>query len=188
MATIDDSNYRVGGVELYFSATVGHASLYSTAGGKERGAAFRNAAHNLGNIVTSEISTDVTYLEHFITVTGKRRRDKVVANMESLSISFTFDEINEENMQKAFLASELTKAGMLAPLMKPTQRGSASLKFRTETNASMVYSIPKVTIRPDGPMSIGDGTDWWSQPMIIDAEYCATADWWASKPYGYIQI
>jgi len=185
MTVINDDNYAVGGIDLYFCATVGHASLER---GTPIGTSFRIAGRNLGNIVTSEIAVDVTYLEHFISVNGKRRRDKVVSNVESISIPFTFDEINTVNLKKALLASSLAGTGRVAPMQKPVQRGSVSLKFRSPVGNDVYYNIPKATIRPDGNLSIGDGTDWWTQSMVIDIEYCSTTDQWASKPYGLVQI
>ena len=96
MATISTDNYAVGGIDLYFEASVAHASLLATpAGGGTVGSPFRTTGRSLGNITTGELAPDVTYLEHFISVNGKRRRDKTVSNIELISIPFTFDELKE---------------------------------------------------------------------------------------------
>ena len=187
MATLNSNNYAVGGIDLYFDTTVGHASLLDTTGTVMVGSNFRTSARSLGNITTSEIAADVTYLEHFISVNGKRRRDKVVSNVESISIPFTFDEVNQTNLQRSMLASDLG-GSKLAPMQEPVMRGSASLVFVSPNGNNLVYSIPKAIIRPDGNLAIGDGTDWWSQPMMLDIEYLATSDHWASKPYGVVEF
>lgn len=185
MSVVNDDNYAVGGIDLYFDPTIGHASLLATAGGST-GNGFRTAARNMGNVVTSEIAANVTYLEHFISVNGKRRKDKTVSSLEAISIPFTFDEISETNLQRALLASNLG-GSKLAPMQNPVVRGSVSMLFTSDNGNNLVYSIPKAIIRPDGNLSIGNGEDWWSQSMMLDIEYCSTSDHWASKPYGVIE-
>jgi len=184
MTTISTGNYTVGGVDLYFNASIAPASLNATTGGVTPGSTFRHAGNNLGNIITSEIVPDVTYLEHYVAVNGKRKKDKVVVSMESITIPFTFDEMNEANIQKFFLASNLS-GNKLAVLQEPLNEGSVSLHFRTNVGQDMVYSIPKAIIRPDGPLSIGNGEDWWSAPMVIEV-LSYTGGQWASKPYGVL--
>ena len=186
MATINDANHTVSGIDLYFEPSVAHASLLATTGGVTVGSPFRTSARNLGNIVTSEINPDVTYVEHFIAKNGHRHKDKVVANIETITIPFTFDEINTANLKRFFLASALA-TDTRAVLQKPLQQGSVSLLVRTEVGTSMVYSIPKAIIRPDGALAIGDGTDWWSGPMVIEVLRYDSGQY-ASKPFGVIHV
>lgn len=183
MTTINDDNYTIGGVDLYFNASIAHASLFATpTGGGLAGSAFRHAGNNLGNIVSAEITPDVSYVEHFISVLGKRRKDKVVANTESLMVNFVFDEMNDDNLKKFLMASFL-QTDKHAPLQKPLLTGSMSLHFRTEVGQDLFYSAPKVTLRPDGSLGI-NAEDWWTAPMVMEVLYYESTDHYASKPYG----
>jgi len=52
MAVKSDVNYAVGGLDIYFDPTIGHASLLDTTATTTVGSNFRTAARSLGNIVT----------------------------------------------------------------------------------------------------------------------------------------
>lgn len=183
MATISTNNYTIGGVDLYFDDANAHASLIDTTGTVTVGSNFRNTARSLGNIVTSEIALDVTYVDHFISVNGSRRKDKIQANTRSLTIPFTFDEMNEANLKKFFLASSLGN-NRLAVLQNPLNEGSVSLLFRSDVGPDLVYSIPKCTIKPDGNLTTNT-EDWWTGPLVIEVLHYSTGQW-ASKPYGIL--
>lgn len=183
MATISTNNYTIGGVDLYFEASVGHASLNLIVATNTVGSAFRLAGRNLGNVVTSEIALDVTYVDHFISVNGSRRKDKIQANTRSLMIPFTFDEMNEANLKRFFLASSLG-GNKLAVLQNPLNEGSVSLLFRSDVGPDLVYSIPKCIIKPDGNLTTNT-EDWWSGPLVIEVLHYDTGQW-ASKPYGVL--
>ena len=96
MSTINTNNYTIGGIDLYYAATTNHTDLDAgTTNGI--GSTFRTTAHNLGNIVTGEFAPDMTYLEHFtISSAGDKRKDHVVTSGKSMTIPFTFDEINNQ--------------------------------------------------------------------------------------------
>ena len=185
MATKSTDSYSIGAVDLYFEASIAHSSLLATAPAVASGlgGAFRTSGHNLGNIVTAEINPEVTYVEHWVSDCGMRKRDKKAANVVSMSIPFTFDEINEGNLQKFFLASNLSTT-KLAVFEEPIQEGSAQLVFRTDVGQDMTYFIPKCTIGPDGALA-ANAEDWWTGPMVLDIMYYDTGSW-ASKPYGMI--
>jgi len=191
MGTLSTGNYTVGGISLFFSATVADASLLATIPGfSGKGSAFRTATlqHNLGNIVTSEITPDVTYLEHFVADKGRQKKNKISANMTNISIPFTFDEMSSTNLQRFFLASVVaTTPGTksLAVFEKALQEGSAQLYFNTDVGKDMIYFIPKCILRPDGALGGGDGSEWWSGPMVLDILHYDTSHW-ASKPYGFV--
>lgn len=183
MATISTGNYTIGNVDLYFEASIAHASLLDTTGTVTVGSNFRSVGRNLGNIVTAEAAVDVSYIDHFISINGQRRKDKIQANTRSLTIPFTFDEINETNLQRFFLASSLGN-NKLAVLEEPLIEGSVSMLVRTDIGPDLVYSIPKAVIRPDGNLSINT-EDWWSAPMVIEVLHYNTGQY-ASKPYGVL--
>jgi len=183
MATISTNNYTIGGVDLYFEASVGHASLNLIVATNTVGSTFRTTGRSLGNVVTSEIALDVTYVDHFISVNGSRRKDKIQANTRSLTIPFTFDEMNENNLKRFFLASNLG-GNKLAVLQNPLNEGAVSLLFRSDVGPDLVYSIPKCTIKPDGNLTTNT-EDWWTGPLVIEVLHYSTGQW-ASKPYGVL--
>jgi len=164
--------------------SIAHASLLATSSSVSgKGGAFRTSGRNLGNIVTAEIAPDVTYVDHFTSVKGKRKKDKIMANTESLTIPFTFDEVNYNNLKKFFLGSALS-SNTIAVLEEPLVQGSAQLFFNTDTGNDITYFIPKCTIRPDGNLAVNT-EDWWTGPMVIEVLYYDSGSW-ASKPFGMV--
>jgi hypothetical protein len=182
MATINYENYTLGGIDVYFEASVGHADLLS---GTPVGDNFRTGTRNLGNIVSAEFNPETTNLEHWISVRGSRKKDAEQIMTKSLTIPVVFDEINENNMKRFFMASSLGN-NKLAVMEQPLIYGSVSLYVNTDIGTSMVYSIPKATIKPDGAMALNT-EDWWTGPMSIDVQYHDTGQW-ASKPYGVLEV
>ena len=150
MSTINTDNYTLGGINLFFTASIAHSSLLATDPSIDAGlgGAFRTDARNLGNIVTAEFGNETTYVEHYISIQGKRRKDKTSAQLVNISIPFTFDEINASNLQYFFLASDLstTHAGWLAVGEESLIEGSAQMQFETDTGRDFTYFIPKCTI------------------------------------------
>lgn len=178
-------------VDLYYSSTTAHASLTATDGTiLGHGGAFRQTGNLLGNIVTAGITPDLTYIDHWISDCGKRKKDKTSLGEVSITIPFTFDEMNAANLRKFFVAAtDLSKNGvadsnLLAVFESSLEEGSAQLCLTTDVGIDMTYIIPKCTIRPDGALEMS-GEDWWTGPLVIDVLYYAT-DHWASKPYGYV--
>lgn len=174
MATISTTSYTIGAIDLYFEASIAHASLDAgdTLG---VGSQFRTTSRNLGNIVTTEFNPDVSYLEHFyIGTDGAKVKDHIITQQKTLTIPFTFDEMNETNMKRYFLGTDYTTAS-LSILSRPTFKvldstltyGSAQLYFRTDIGQDFVYMVPKCTIRPNGNMSM-DIEKWWEGPMVLE--------------------
>lgn len=185
MATINSDNYAIGLIDLYFEASVNHddlleasPSLSTGMGGK-----FRTDARSLGNITAAEIAPDVTYVEHYVNQCGKRVRDKTAVGTVSLTIPFTFDEINEANVKRFLMASTID-TNKIAPLQETLVEGSAQMVYRTDVGQDMTYFIPKCTLRPDGNLAMND-EDWWSGPMVLDILSYST-DSWSSKPFGFL--
>lgn len=185
MGTISTDNYTIGGIDLYFNPTVAHASLLATdpSVASGLGGAFRVAGNNVGNVVSAEITPDVTYVEHYISDCGKKKKDKTTAQLVNISIPITFDEMNYNNLKRFFLASYLssTKMGVME---EPLTEGSAQFVFKTNVGIDMTYFIPKCTLRPDGALTTSM-EDWWSGPLVLDVLYYNTSHW-ASKPYGMV--
>ena len=187
MATISTDNYTIGGIDIYFDPTENHASLTATNAAEGVGGVFRTTARSLGNIVSAEFNPDITYIEHYVSVRGSRKLDKEMAMTKTLTIPFVFDEINEANMRRFFLASDLG-SNQLAILEEPLVTGSASIRFRTDVGTSMTYSIPSCTIRPDGAMAMNI-EDWWNGPMVVTVyEYTTATAPFDDAPYGILDM
>lgn len=193
---LSTDNYTIGGIELYYSATTNDPNLDSgtTLG---IGSDFRTTNHNLGNINTAEFSPDLTYLEHFVvSSSGDQRKDHVVTSGKSLTIPFTFDEMNEANMRRYFQGDDVSASASVAtPVFKvmtnTLEYGSAQIYFRTDIGNDLVYLIPKCTLRPDGSMAMNT-EDWWSGPMVLEVLHNSwTPNTIASDvdaPYGVISM
>jgi len=175
MSTLSTNNYTIGQVSLFYNATIAWDDLTT--------ATMLLDAYNLGNIVTSEIMPNVTYIDHYISDDGRRRKDFTALGEVNVTIPFTFDEMNSGNIQKFFLGS-LLATDRIAPFELPLQMGCARLRFTTEVGNDLEYIIPKCTLRPDGAMGINP-EDWWQSNMVIDVLFYDTGSW-ASKPYGYL--
>jgi len=185
MAVIDTSNYTIGGAQLFFSSTIAEDDLRATA--------FEKADHSLGNIAVAEINPEITYIDHWISVAGKRVKDKVVNNVTSVMIPFTFDEMNTANLEKFFQG---TAAASIIPVMQTNlDEGSAKLVVETDIGQNLVYNIPKCTIRPDGALAMAD-EDWHTAPMTIEVLQYQTGGTasdtlntiWLAAPFGEINV
>ena len=179
-------NYTIGGAQLFFSSSIAHEDLIATK-------SFETADHSLGNIVVAEINPEITFIDHWISVAGKRVKDKVVTNVVSIMIPFTFDEMNVANLETFFQG---TAAASVIPVMQTTlDEGSAKLVVETAIGQDLVYNIPKCTIRPDGAMAMAD-EDWHTAPMTIEVLQYQTGDlavasdtsnaYWVAAPFGAI--
>lgn len=185
-ATISTNNYTIGGGELYFAATVADAKMLSASA-----PTFCNDAHSLGNITGVSITPNVTYIDHYVSSKGKRVKDKTVANTTDLTIGFTFDEVNPNNLAK-FMLGNLT-ASRISVLQNTLGEGSAVLRVNTNIGKSMVYRIPKCTVKPEGNFSLDD-SNWQSGGFTLDClEYIdgdtsnATINAsWLAAPFGIL--
>jgi len=179
--TIDTGDYRIGGAALYFSASVGDVRLESTA--------FEIDELSFGNVVTSEIAPEYTQVDHWVSSNGKRIKDKTVLNTSALSINFTWDEMNQNNLTKFFVGTQT--ASKISVLQNTLDEGSAVLVINTAIGEDMTYSIPKCIIRPDGAMSLNT-EDWHSAAMVLDVLEYITGDsafsnaTWVSNPFGLV--
>ena len=151
--TISTDNYTIGQTALYYKSQIGAASLLSSP------TTFRNSANDFGNIVSAEIAQDISYIEHFISVLGKRLKDKVVDNLQVLQINFTFDEINIDNMTKFFLGSLV--ATEIRVFQNTLEEGSAILYMNTNIGNDIQYRIPKCTLKPNGGFTL-DPENWYN--------------------------
>lgn len=183
MTTANTDNLTIGQAELYFAD--GEAD-------DPTGPATRMAdPTTFGNIVTSEINPDVTYVDHYVSTKGSRKKDKSVAVTKTLTIPFTFDELSNENVRRFVLGSDLS-ASRTTVMVKPKYEGRAILNFQTDVGNNFVYAIPKCTLLTDGALTTNID-DWMSANFILEVLYHNSYrinNNSASElaPYGYIDF
>jgi len=179
MAVTNASNLTVGQAVLYFAE--GQAS--------EPNATKQADTTTFGNITVAEITPDVSYAEHFISVKGNRRKDKEVAISKTISIPFTFDELSDENIRKFMMGRDIT-ATQSVVMDKNTFEGRAILNFQTNVGNHFIYYIPKCNLKSDGGLGFSS-EDWMTGNFVIEVLYSDTyriyGDPSATKaPYGYL--
>lgn len=175
--TKNTDNYTLGQVGIYFSTTVADPNL--------RNATFLTATNSLGNIVTAEIAPNVTFIEHYISDRGIRKKDKTAINLTNVTIPFTFDEMDSNNLKRFFMASDIG-GDRLAVMEEALDEGSAVLKFDTSVGKDLMYYIPKCQIRPDGNLQV-NAEDWWKGNCVLDILYYDTTSTpWDNAPLGFI--
>ena len=188
MAVKNTDDYTISGADLYFKATICDDNVGSDAG-------FQTDANNIGNVFDVEISSDVTYVDHYISNKSKRVKDKTIANMTNLTINFNTDELSSGNLAKFFLGSVV--GSEIRVLKETVLEGTAHLRMDTDVGQSIVYRIPKCALKPNGSFSPGSGEDWVSVPMMLDVLELTSGDTVASatvkaeqllKPYGVVAV
>jgi hypothetical protein len=188
MSTISTDNYTIGSGNLYFCATVADDKLkFDTVT-----ASLLTSSYNLGNVIDTELNVDVTYIDHWISVKGKRVKDKTIANTTSVMLNFSFDEMNSDNMKKFFMASDGATSEMWV-VQDVAAEGSALLRVDTDIGQDLTYYIPKCTLKPDGALSLND-EDWHSAPMVLEVLQYISGDTanatinasWLVAPFGII--
>jgi len=163
--TISTGNYTIGSGTIYFCGSIGDQKVLGTS--------LQNSNYSLGNIVDTEMSLDVSYVDHYVSVDGKRIKDKSVAVTSVLQLNFTFDEMNQTNMQRFFLGT--ASASEIRVLQDTVAEGSAQLKVETDIGQDMLYKIPKCTLKPDGALSLND-EDWHQAPMMLEVLQYTTGE------------
>ena len=182
MSTASISDLTIGQCEMFFLNVVA-----STPGA----AAAGNNPVTLGNITAAEIAPDVTYVEHFKSVKGNRRKDKTVAITKSINIPFTFDECSTSNLKKFFLANTNTSATRAIMMRENYIEGRAILNFQTNVGNNFVYVIPNCMLRPEGGLAF-TSEDWMSGNFSLEVLYHDTftcimgSPNATAAPYGYL--
>jgi len=184
--TINTNNYTLGGAQLYFDASIGQSALLVAT-------SFATTARSLGNIITSGITPEITYIDHMVTRKGKQLKDKIAAGLSTLRINFTFDEINSTNLSRFFMGS--LSNGRVNIFANTLDEGSGMLVVETDVGRDIVYRIPRCVIKPDGELSF-PGDSWASAAMVIEVlEYqtggtdVATQNAsWLVFPFGRLDV
>lgn len=184
---IRSANYSVGMAYIFIHNTAGSTGLASI--DEQIASASYHTHFMVGNTTAVEISPDVTYLDHFISVNGERRRDKTVSTTHSITISFTFDEINSTNI-KRFLYGETAVAASPTFIVNasPVKEVAAQVVFRTAVGRDFVYKIPTAALKADGGLSF-ESEDWLNANMTLDVLYNNSYTHNStSAPYGYVDF
>ena len=175
---MSNQSYTLGMCELWWASGIHDSSS-------------RKMFRHLGNIVAGEVTPDITYLDHYKSIEGDRRKDKTVAVTKSVSIPFTFDEISEENIKDFMYALDTTstkKASVLQKVSVPVE-GRAILRLKTNVGQDFSYTIPKCALKADGGLSFNT-EDWMTGKFVIEVLNTSTyviPDATSSKaPYGYV--
>lgn len=105
-------NYTVGKSNIYIMVPKIGSTLYK-----------------MGNITVGEVTPDNTYVEHYISDRGARRKDKEVAVTKGINVTFTFDEINSTNLDRFVLGSLISPVSVV--LNEETIECKAVVDFRT---------------------------------------------------------
>jgi hypothetical protein len=140
-----------------------------------------------GNIVAAEIAPAITYLEHFKSVEGERLKDAIKATQKSVTIPFTFDEINQDNVEKLMYSSRVatTKAIALGSTNVPME-GRAIVRFKTTIGTSFEYIIPRCALKAEGGLPFNIDS-WMQGKFTLEILKCDDASQ-ASYPYGYVDF
>jgi len=185
------ANYSLGAARLYFKASSSVGTLVDTIV-----TAVTNRtgyeAYDLGNVTAVELNPDITYLDHFVSYGGDRRKDKTVAVTKSINIPITFDEFTATNMTNFFGAANDVANNKMRVFQSSTMpvEGAAVLAFYTSVGKDFLYAMPKVCIKTESGFSIG-AEDWMTMPMSLEvlhaAGYHSAGSSAASLcPFGYI--
>lgn len=171
--------------------TIGQAEIYFREGIASPTSATMPDTQSLGNIVTSGINPDVTYVEHYSRIKGKKVKDEEFVITNGLNINFTFDEINKNNIKKFLLGGIIdTSASRMSAMVKNGIRGRSILRFMTDVGKEFLYIIPKCVLKPDGSMELT--SDKWIEgnfklDILYHNTYHVNNDNSASPaPFGYI--
>lgn len=184
---ITATNYTVGMAYIFVHNSIGSAGLASI--DAQIASAAYHANFCVGNTTAVEISPDVTYLDHFISVNGERRRDKTVSTTNSITVSFTFDEVNSTNI-KRFLYGEVAVVASPTFIVNasPVKEVACQVYFTTSVGKDFIYKIPKAALKADGGLSF-EAEDWISGNMTLDVLYDNSYTHNSTAaPYGYVNF
>jgi len=184
---INSDNYTVGMAYIFLHPTTGSTGLASI--DAQIGSAAYHTHFCVGNTVNAEIAPDVTYLDHFISINGERRKDKTVVTTKSISVTFTFDEINATNVKRFLYGFESTAASPTFIVnASPTKEFSAQIYFTTQVGRDFIYKIPRAALKSDGNLAF-DPEDLMNANMMLDVLYDSTYTQGSptayDAPYGY---
>jgi len=143
---------------------------------------------SFGNIEVAEITPDISYVEHYVSLKGCRKKDKDLVETKKVTIPFTFDEISASNV-KYFMHGGTTIASTFSVMSKNSIEGRAILQFNTDVGNEFLYVIPKVVLKAEGGLSL-QADSWINGQFTLEVlnhpRYRVYDSSTASlAPYGY---
>lgn len=146
---------------------------------------------SLGNIEVAEITPQISYVEHYVSLKGCRRKDRDLIETKKVSVNFTFDEINSTNLQK-FLYGGTVVASKMQVMRKNKIEGRAILQFNTDVGNEFLYVIPKAVLKSEGGLSL-QADEWikgqFQLEVLCHPRYKMYDNAAASlAPYGYMDL
>jgi hypothetical protein len=177
MSAYNSNNYTLGMAELVFYEDTSPTYDYTS-----------HATWTIGNIVVASIAPEITFLDHYTTTNGSRKKDRSLITNKALAVNFTFDEITAGAMKEWLLASasktELTGTGVeIYPLARGEVKGCAKLEFNTEFGRDYTWYIPCASLKPDGTFDF-NSEDWMNAKGILECLVNEKGD--VNKPFGKI--
>lgn len=178
------------GTESY---SVGMCELFFGTGSLGGGSTSLGQIRTFGDIVAAEITPAITYLDHFVSIEGDKRKDKSVAVVKALSIPFTFDEIDEENVRSLMggvnipgFGPDSNAGGGRDTVMTTTMplEGRAILRFKTKIGKTFSYSIPRCALKAEGGLAFN--VDSWIQGKFTLEILRCTDSTQTTTPYGIL--
>ncbi len=184
---IDSDSYTVGMAYIYIHNVTGTTGLASI--DEQIASASYHTHFCVGNTTAVEIAPDITYLDHFISINGERRRDKTISTTTAISVNFTFDEINSTNIRRfLYGAVEVAASPTFIVNASPVKEVAAAIVFATDTGNDFTYKIPKAALKSDGGLSF-EAEDWMTANMLLDVLYDSTYNHnGTAAPYGYVNM
>ncbi len=185
---INSDNYTVGMAYVFLHTTTGSLGIASI--DAQIASASYHTHFCVGNTTNVEIAPDITYLDHFISINGARRKDKTVVTSKAITVTFTFDELNATNVKRFLYGHESTSASPTFTVnASPTKEYAAQIYFTTEVGRDFIYKIPRAALKADGNLAF-EAEDWMSANMMLDVLYDTNFTQGTptaySAPYGYI--
>jgi len=184
---INSDNYTVGMAYVYIHTTTGSPGLASI--DEQIASASYHTHFCVGNTTAVEISPDITYLDHFISINGERRRDKTITTTTSITVNFTFDEINATNIKRFLYGTTAVSASPTFIVNDtPVNEVAAQIVFTTANGNDFTYKIPKAALKADGGLS-WEAEDWMTANMMLDVLYdSGYTHNSTAAPYGYVNF
>ena len=114
-----------------------------------------------------------------------------MAVTKSISIPFTFDELNDENVRKFVMGKSVTASKSIV-MDKDNFEGRAILNFQTDVGNNFIYVIPSCSLKSDGGLAF-NAEDWmngnFSLEVLHNSVYREGGSQAASlAPYGYLNF
>jgi hypothetical protein len=142
----------------------------------------------LGNVVTGNFNSDITYLDHFTAKTGSRKKDRSIPQEIAIQLNLTLDEPNVDAMNYFMLGGtvadntyETLNVRTFKPYTEVVKDGGCRMAGVSDTGNEWIWEVPNCTFKPDGEFTFND-QDWSQFSFIVELLDDSAND--ATTPYG----